>query len=62
MIALHISTHRLIVRGQSQHTRSYALPLSKEEIKAFGLDPIDPIKEGLIVTIENGKITIEKAG
>ena len=59
---MHISTHRLIVRGQAQKTRSYALPLLKEEIKAFGLDPIDPTRVGLIVTIENGKITIKKAG
>ena len=62
MIALHISTHRLIVQGKSQHTRSYELPLLKEEIKALGLDPIDPTRVGLIVTIENGKITIKKAG
>lgn len=59
---MYISTHWLIVRGKARNTRSYALPLSKEEIKTFGLDPIDPTKEGLIVTIENGKITIEKAG
>ena len=59
---MHISTHRLIVRGHAQKTRSYALPLLKEEIKAFGLDPIDPTRVGLIVTVENGKITIKKAG
>lgn len=50
------------MRGHAQKTRSYALPLLKEEIKAFGLDPIDPTRVGLIVTIENGKITIKKAG
>ena len=30
--------------------------------KAFGLDPIDPTRFGFVVTIENGNITIEKAG
>lgn len=50
------------MRGHAQKTRSYALPLSKEDIKAFGLDPIDPTKVGLIVTVDHGKITIEKAG
>ena len=62
MIFLYISTHRLIVRGHAQGTRSYALPLLKEEIKAFGLDPIDTTRVGLIVTVDHGKITIEKAG
>ena len=59
---MHISTRWLVLRGKALNTRSYALPLSKEEIKAFGLDPIDPTRVGLIVTVDHGKITIEKAG
>lgn len=55
--SVEINTHKLTVRGQSHRgVKSYALPLSRQELREFGvaLDHADDLK--LAVTVTKGKI------
>lgn len=56
-----LSVHHLVVRGRSKKgSKSLALPLTHDEIKAFGLDPDDAEKANLIVNINKDRIVISK--
>lgn len=57
--SVEINTHKLTIRGQSrQGVKSYALPLSRQELREFGvaLDHADDLK--LAVTVTKGKIVV----
>lgn len=58
---MEISTKRLFVRGKSRSgSVSYALPLTRRDLEALGLNG-DLDKTELLVQIKNHKMVVQKA-
>ena len=52
-------TKHLFVRGSSNGYRSYALPLTRNEIEALDLNSDSPQLQDLVVDIDDGVMTVK---
>lgn len=53
------TTKHLFVRGSSNGYKSYALPLTRNEIEALYLNSNSPQSQDLLVDIDNGVMTVK---